>query len=135
MAVILLPAIPAILTAIGEAVAYTTIILGGAYVASEAIEAIDEALEDDEVGTATDTCVGGCSSPACPPCSPPAGTIRVERVDHVPPSRAHYPCPGDHAHLVQMNQVPYPNCRCFWNKASPDVQCLNPGDPLPYPMK
>ncbi len=48
----------------------------------------------------------------CPPCVPPVGTIGY-RIDNVPPSPPHYPFPGDHVHLYQMNQNPY-NCQCFW---------------------
>jgi len=32
----------------------------------------------------------------CPPCLNPRAAC--SRVDHVPPSRSHYPCPGDHTH-------------------------------------
>lgn len=127
----------------GKAVAFLTAIVVSAFAAKEIAEEIDEALDEREREASSSTadtakdkvCVNNCSEEECPPCVPPAGTIRVERVDRVPPSRRHAPCPGDHAHLVQRNQAPYPNCRCFWNKARPDVVCLEPGDSLPYPMK
>jgi RHS repeat-associated protein len=48
----------------------------------------------------------------CPPCVPPVGTIGY-RLDSVPPSKPHFPFPGDHVHLFQMNQNPN-NCQCFW---------------------
>ena len=47
-----------------------------------------------------------------PGCSPPVGTIGY-RYDSVPPSRRHWPFPGDHVHLYQMNQSP--EGRCFWS--------------------
>lgn len=135
MALIAIPFIAPALAAIGEAVLYTVGVIGTAIIVSEAIDAIDEALENEE-GSAAETCKTVCSTRACPPCVPPAGTIRVERIDRVPPSRPHAPCPGDHAHLVQRNQAPYPNCRCFWNKALPDnVECLPQGGSPSYPMR
>jgi len=96
---------------------------------------IDKALEKEEAtdDTCPVTAIQDCSRP-CSPCDPPAGTIAVERVDRVPPSIAHFPCEADHAHLVQMNQHPK-TCVCFWNKAKPDVFCLEPGATLPYPSK
>ena len=48
-----------------------------------------------------------------PECDPPAGTI-CYFTDRVPPSKPHYPIPGSHYHLFQMNQAP--NGKCFWNK-------------------
>ncbi|BFI96583.1 MAG: hypothetical protein RSP_20930 [Rhodanobacter sp.] len=50
---------------------------------------------------------------SCPPCSPQVGTIGY-RLDKVPPSKPHYPFPGDHVHLYRMNQNPN-NCQCFWS--------------------
>ena len=47
-----------------------------------------------------------------PPCSPPVGTIGY-RLDQVPPSRPHYPYPGDHVHLSRMQQKPNTG-QCFW---------------------
>jgi type VI secretion system secreted protein VgrG len=141
MAVIALPWIWPAVVAAAEA---TAVVVGGALTAvavKETVDAIDQALDEREKTgtrdiTADRTCERTCPHERkCPPCVPPVGTIRVERVDRVPPSRPHAPCPGDHAHLVQRNQAPYPNCKCFWNKARPDVICLGPGDPLPYPMK
>jgi hypothetical protein len=134
MAVVALPAIPPIVAAIGEAVLWIAGAIGVGVVTSKAVDAIDSALEDEE-GSATETCKSQCATPACPPCVPPAGTIMVERIDRVPPGKAHFPCTGDHAHLVQMNQVPYPACRCFWNKASPDIECLSQGGNSSYQMK
>jgi len=46
----------------------------------------------------------GCC-PACPAPPPP-------RIDRVPPSRPHYPCPGDHWSYFEYHQAPYPTCTC-----------------------
>ena len=54
--------------------------------------------------------------PGCPPC-PPAPPSRI---DWVPPSRPHYPCPGSHAHTYVMDQAP--DCQCFPREAQ--VVCL-----------
>jgi hypothetical protein len=44
----------------------------------------------------------------CPPCPPnPA-----PRIDRVPPSAPHWPCPGDHWHYQVYNQNPQ-TCQCF----------------------
>ena len=135
-------ALPLLWVAAMEAAAATAFILSAALAGAgihKAVQEIDAALDqrarDTPIPVPLDIPCIECQQPKCPPCVPPAGTIRVERVDRVPPGRRHAPCPGDHAHLVQMNQVPYPGCKCFWNKANPDVACLGPGDPLPYPMK
>ena len=54
----------------------------------------------------------------CPPCRTvsgkivPVGTIGY-RHDLVPPSKPHYPFPGDHYNLFKANQNPN-GCRCFW---------------------
>lgn len=53
-----------------------------------------------------------CQKKNCPPCNPPVGTIGY-RLDVVPPSKPHYPLPGTHVHLYEMNQNPN-NCQCFW---------------------
>jgi hypothetical protein len=44
----------------------------------------------------------------CPPCPPPP----PPRIDRVPPSRPHYPCPGDHWHYFIYNQNPV-TCQCY----------------------
>jgi RHS repeat-associated protein len=57
----------------------------------------------------------------CPPCRfsdgtiVPVGTIGY-RLDRVPPSKPHYPYPGDHFNLFRVNQNPN-NCQCFWQPA------------------
>jgi RHS repeat-associated protein len=64
----------------------------------------------------------------CKPCNPPVGTKAVARTDY-PPSKPHGPIPTPHSHIVQVNQSPYPACKCFWNNANPAVV---PGvSPLP----
>ncbi|KPA17598.1 Rhs family protein [Candidatus Magnetomorum sp. HK-1] len=139
MAAFAIPLIWPAVVAAAEAAAAVAIAIAGAIVVTETIEAVDDALQERERGKAREkstdkTCVENCGN-KCPPCVPPVGLICVERVDQVPPSRPHAPCPGDHAHLVQRNQAPYPDCRCFWNKARPDVLCLEPGEKPPYPRK
>jgi RHS repeat-associated protein len=60
----------------------------------------------------------------CPPC-PPAPAPEPPRIDIVPPSRPHFPCPGNHMHIYSMetNQTPYPDCKCFY-KQTEQVICL-----------
>lgn len=53
----------------------------------------------------------------CPPCPPPPPS----RIDRVPPSASHYPCPGDHMHTFKYNQNPK-TCQCFPGKD--EVICL-----------
>jgi RHS repeat-associated protein len=52
------------------------------------------------------------------------------RIDWVPPSAPHPPCPGDHIHWFVYDQTPPPACVCMgrWRK-QPD--CLPPGSPPP----
>ncbi len=44
----------------------------------------------------------------CPPCPAPPSP----QIDRVPPSRPHFPCPGDHWHYYVYNQNPV-TCQCF----------------------
>ncbi len=47
--------------------------------------------------------------PGCPePCRP---SPRVQ-IDRVPPSRPHFPCPGDHYTVYIVSQSPPPECKC-----------------------
>jgi len=58
----------------------------------------------------------------CPPCPrPPAPYTRT---DLVPPSRPHYPCPGDHTHYYEpkYNQNPV-TCECFLDPNEVKVIC------------
>lgn len=55
--------------------------------------------------------------PGCPPCTP-----KPPRIDRSPPSKAHWPCPGDHRHQWQnCSQSPAPACKC---RCSETVECL-----------
>jgi RHS repeat-associated protein len=58
--------------------------------------------------------------PPCPPC-PPGG----QRLDLVPPSAPHWPCPGDHLNIwwYESNQEPWPSCVCHCNRKQ-GVICL-----------
>jgi RHS repeat-associated protein len=56
----------------------------------------------------------------CPPCQTVSGLTVFPgavgyRHDLVPPSKPHYPFPGDHYNLYRANQNPN-NCRCFWQE-------------------
>ena len=59
----------------------------------------------------------------CPPCPPPQQS--GSRVDCVPPSRKHYPCPGTHKHTWHyvMDQNPI-TCECYERKVEHPVECL-----------
>jgi RHS repeat-associated protein len=50
----------------------------------------------------------------CGPCGddPLAPRLPPSRIDRVPPSRPHHPCPGDHKHVYYYNQNPH-TCQCF----------------------
>ncbi len=67
-----------------------------------------------------------CKDKKCPPCPlpPPLPKDKLPRVDRVPPSKKHFPCPGDHLHTYwyETNQDPV-TCACFHNLQE-DVQCL-----------
>jgi RHS repeat-associated protein len=59
----------------------------------------------------------------CPPCPAPP----PPRIDRVPPSRPHWPCPGDHWHYYVYNQNPV-TCQCFL-KTEFGGCCGTPGAP------
>ncbi|WP_376096855.1 hypothetical protein ACE7GA_05635 [Roseomonas sp. CCTCC AB2023176] len=124
---------PAVVAA-GEAVVFVGSAALAALGIHTAVRAVEERTAEREAERTRPATVEDCPARRCPACSPPTGTIRVERIDRVPPSVPHHPCPGDHAHLVQMNQNPR-TCACFWNKATPDVECLPPGGMPGHPMK
>lgn len=130
-------ALPFIVLALEEAAVAAVAITAAAGATAVAADAVERALRQrweamQLEGSGTIDAVLRCDK--CPGCLPPVGTIAVERVDRVPPSAAHFPCPGDHAHLVERHQNPR-SCACFWNKANPDVYCLGPGEVPPYPPK
>jgi hypothetical protein len=64
-----------------------------------------------------------CEKKVCPPCPPcpPGGS----RIDTVPPSKPHFPCPGSHLHTwwFEPNQEPWPSCKCHCNRRE-KVTCL-----------
>jgi len=72
---------------------------------------------------------GGQADPCnCPPLPPPPPC----RVDLVPPSIPHYPCPGSHWHYQVWNQGPPPACQNFlssWYLGG----CIPPPVPVPCP--
>jgi transglutaminase-like putative cysteine protease len=72
---------------------------------------------------------GGQADPCnCPPLPPPPPC----RVDIVPPSVPHYPCPGSHWHYQVWNQGPPPACTNFpssWYLGG----CIPPPVPVPCP--
>lgn len=51
----------------------------------------------------------------CKSCIPAVGTVGY-RLDLVPPQKPHYPFPGNHVHLYEMQQSPPPVCKCFWHR-------------------
>ena len=58
---------------------------------------------------------------------PPVGTIGG-RPDH---GHSHYPYGDDHIHLFRVNRTPYPECKCWRNRAGAmEGSQLPPG--MPY---
>jgi hypothetical protein len=94
----------------------------------EAVKEVSDGLsrESDTTDVAPTT---DCNKKECDPCPwnfcqdnyPPPPPPRVDRV---PPSTPHFPCPGDHVHTYwyQLNQNPE-TCQCFCNMQE-DVKCL-----------
>jgi RHS repeat-associated protein len=69
------------------------------------------------VGLGLSYLISELCKPPCPPCSPyKAGTIGYigPHADH-----DHFPVGRPHLNLFVVNQRS--DCKCFWNKASPDV--------------
>lgn len=129
MAVMVLPLVlnPGFWAGVGKAAAFVGSAVAAAVVADAAIDAVgDSADEDTDAPAVPDArqCETCGEDQECPPCVPPVGTVEVERIDRVPPSRAHFPCPGDHAHTRVRRQNPR-TCQCFWNKGQ--VICLSQG--------
>ena len=72
---------------------------------------------------------GGQADPClCPPPPPPPPC----EVDLVPPSRPHFPCPGDHWHYRVYNQGPPPACTNFLSGRL-FGGCIPPPLPVPCP--
>jgi RHS repeat-associated protein len=63
----------------------------------------------------------------CKPCISPVAT-KAYRLDVVPPAKPHPPFPGDHVHLYDMHQSPYPVCKCFWHR----LKVVAPPPPAGY---
>ncbi|MCF1465047.1 hypothetical protein FS827_27745 [Agrobacterium vitis] len=99
-----------------------TVVVAAVYNADEIEEAVSGAIERAKRGV--------CAS-CCPPCVPPVGTIGG-RLDRVPPSAPHHPCPGDHINVYIRAQNPK-NCQCFWSpqKGAGSVLCLPQGGSAP----
>lgn len=123
--------------AIGEAAKWTLITLGVVGAGAATGVAINEMTgeeEDTEAAPSSDTrsCENCGENRRCPPCVPPAGTRMFKRLDRVPPSAPHYPCPSDHVHVLVHNQDPR-TCICRWNKPSSpnDVICIPQGSDAP----
>jgi RHS repeat-associated protein len=76
-------------------------------------------------GVDTTTVQGPCVARArpCPPCPNPP----PPEIDRVPPSRPHFPCPGDHWHYYEYNQNPV-TCKCYGPKRI-FGGCCGAGDP------
>ena len=74
--------------------------------------------------------------PKCLPCDPPVGTVMWE-THRVPPHDQHWPCPCDHAHNFEVNQMPPVGapepCKCFLKRDRFPVKCLLSSDPDPTP--
>jgi RHS repeat-associated protein len=61
-----------------------------------------------------------CEKSKCPPCPP-----RIPRVDFVPPSAPHWPCPGTHMHFWTSHQNPE-TCACNYSEYFICLKDLNP---------
>lgn len=120
MPLIAIPVIYAITEAI---IVASTIVVGAAlllsivdriadYIAKELSDAISKARE--------------CQNCKCSQCVPPVGSIGI-RIDWVPPSRAHRPCPSHHVHFYIRSQNPG-DCICFWKPKKKKVLCLDTSD-------
>jgi hypothetical protein len=102
---------------IATAIGVTAVAGGAAYSLSKASSTVDAAP------TTTD-----CKDKPCDPCPPnfcQPDPPEPQRIDRVPPSTPHYPCPGDHMHTYwwDVNQNPK-TCKCFCNKRE-RVDCLS----------
>ena len=110
------------LLATGAVVVVTAASPPGQKAARDLGNRIAESLDNSDADTdappvPVDVCPPAPARPACPPCPPPP----PPRIDRVPPSRPHWPCPKDHMHVFVMNQNPV-TCQCF--PAEDQVICL-----------
>jgi hypothetical protein len=100
----------------------------GQQASKDLAKGISKALEKSEsdtdapptTTTITEDCPKKRECPDCPPPPPPP----PPRVDRVPPSAPHFPCPGDHLHTMwyEVNQDPI-TCQCF-NNFKEYVSCI-----------
>lgn len=84
-----------------------------AYVLNDPVELVDPFGLDSgrSESKAPEICKKEDKKTRCPPCPPPP----PPEIHRVPPSRRHFPCPGDHAHTFRYNQNPK-TCECFLRK-------------------
>jgi RHS repeat-associated protein len=115
--------------ATGGAAAGTLIAPGFGTVGGGVAGAAAGANVGGNIGAAAGGAIGYVAGQALCPCSPPAGTV-CYMIDLVPPSKPHYPIPGSHYHLWQMNQAP--NGKCFWGKK--DASRSAPPGAIPCPF-
>src|SRR5579884_2992768 len=99
----------------------------GQKAAQDTGKAISKALEksDSDTDAPPTTTTQDCpDEKKCPECPPPPNAPPPPRLDKVPPSRPHKPCPGDHLHTYwfETNQDPK-TCKCFYNLRE-KVDCL-----------
>lgn len=120
MPVVALPAIPVIVEGI--------IVIGGIIIGAIVLAAIVDRITDYIAKNLSDAISKAreCRNCTCPQCIPPKGTVGI-RVDWVPPSVPHAPCPGSHVHFYIQSQNPN-NCQCFWSPQRRNVLCLDPSD-------
>lgn len=120
MPAIALPAIPPLVEGI--------LWVGGLVIGAILLAAIADRISDyisDHLGDAIAK-ARECRNCQCPDCVPPKGTVGI-RIDWVPPSVPHWPCPGSHVHFYIQSQNPT-NCQCFWSPQKRNVLCLDPKD-------
>jgi len=93
----------------------------------DAAKAIGEALDHTQEESQAADIAPPITTIECPdkdrPCPPCTGQLPPMRIDRVPPSRPHFPCPGDHVHYFVWNQDPK-TCKCFPQKL---LMCLDQG--------
>jgi RHS repeat-associated protein len=82
------------------------------------------AIIDALIGAGGIYCLCHAQPPKCPPCPPPpSDPPQPSRTDLVPPSKPHFPCPGNHTHTYSWKQNQNPiTCQCF-NDVVENVTC------------
>jgi hypothetical protein len=93
----------------------------------EGVKAIGDAIENAQGESETTDIAPPTTVTDCPdkdrPCPPCTGQLPAGRIDRVPRSKPHFPCPGDHYHYFTWNQDPK-TCKCYPKK---QVMCLDQG--------